>query len=1457
MKKTFEKKNHWKKIIMHLKRHHKKYLFGAFGWFAIVKMVLLFFWLSPIGTFAQHVASERPTNTWVILNSENFGNYCTIDSTHIVCAGTDYNQYDIVWIEPWTFNDFSGTVEYIELSGNKITNIDSWIFNWLWHLHELHLSNNEIYDIIPEAFSWYDNQLDVFLENNCIPDSVIWKLERMLPNNVHIGDHISPQYVCLYVEYDEIEYTSGNVIATLSFTWNDDLISDYVEYTEAQNLPENPSIEFGDNDRKFFSTPELKTVYDNWERMTTYNSMWLTPNDILINFPKVSNPRFPAEVYWIDRVWPNCSDWLYEPENLDERATWFKATITGCTDTWAWVDITWSIWECDLTEQNVWCIAYIRDKIWNLREIQSASTNYIDTEKPIITISPIEWLNNSFYVDISVSDNESWVRTGSSIKYKWQTWSECEYWEFSTKALNDISHSTTVNTDPNSNDWTYYLCVKENSVFDNAWNWNRAEQAGPFILDNTAPICERSGLSTNSLEIWDTGNITLKCIDTWAWIQTMNLTSGDISFSGLVLRINNITTWSITDGIMYGIEFTAIGSWTTTLTLKTNRVKDNADNWNIDWSPSDEISVSDNGNNHGSPENLVYFIDQPDWNWTWHQYISIVRTGWATWCLRYSTSNNIFDWCDNGNYSWIYTDDILNEEHNNKYICAFWQSWTNTGFVCSQGRIFVDTHNPEIELTWPANWTSGNLWDTITLTWSGHDDESGIDEYELTIKKPNNTEKFYYNSWVTSTWVIVDQTWTRKWSIKAYDKVSHDKSSDEWNIIVAENNGWSWNTPVPGTLVSFWRQPDWNWTDEETIIINRHEWATWGYRYQTSTGSRQSGSYDHISSWAVTLNIRDENHNKYICAYGQTWWYTWFICSTYPVKVDISNPSLSLDYPHPSISYDFKKWTDIRFVWSWSDDRSGMSGYVFDVVSPSGVHDPHNFGSNTTAYTKNLNEAWRRYWIVTGYDNVNHQTYKSWSFYVSEDWDIPENWFYLVSPALWTQITLWNDVVLSWQPGTLNSWYNWTVKKISWTTIATWTTTWLSATISSWEFTTWAYSWSVKDIATNTTKSISLFYVVDSSDTPDLEVNQFEFNEIEDADLDEYYSSNKITIRWLSDEWYTLAYLWSWIWALYINWEFVWTSGYVQNGDKINIEMKASDEYNETVKTTLFVWMWSNAVSGDFKITTQDWIHDWDDPSLTPMQKLWWVLFVDNLVEMYQYDEEKLATFLSTFMQLLQDKSDYYASMIQEAEEDGDEELAQEYRLYKEAIDFLYLTVKYRYNHLDVEDRTIYIAPNGKQYLIEYDEDRMAYTSPDFSRPKYFPTWELLTNHIDLNNPAVWKWWIVWNVITTHNGKVYTIYEKNWKWTSSNFKTAKYFDTKEDIINHILANNPASDWDHRIDTDFDEVSYTAPNGKVYKIFKTSSKWNNPNMYSSYNFVDAKYFTSLEAAKKFIDQNNKK
>ena len=677
----------------------------------------------------------------------------------------------------------------------------------------------------------------------------------------------------------------------------------------------------------------------------------------------------------------------------------------------------------------------------------------------------------------------------------------------------------------------------------------------------------------------------------------------------------------------------------------------------------------------------------------------------------------------------------------------------------------------------------------------------------------------------------------------------------------------TWNHSSPWDLVWLWVHTVYsNWTISNTVDFIWYNWATGGYNFTNDTGSIDWTElwYIPVTSGSISLSITWEDHNwKYICAFGTTGWYKQTICTDYPIKIDITFPELSLLTPSSSTTFD--SGHSVTFSWSGHDGQSWISGYTLKLTKPDNSTETFVYDPWTTYKSYTLTQSGTRNWSVTVTDNLSHSTTKTGSFVVnytgsneSESGSVDTgSGFYLISPALWDQLYLWNYVELKRNHGETNSWYVWNVFDINGNTVSSGSTTGNTVTLSSWLFSTWVYSRSVENLATDEIEFIPLFYIVKSGNIPDLKVDQFEFDEIEDSELTRYHESNKININGLSDDWYTLAYLWSGIWVLFINGNFVWTSGYVHNWDKIRIEMISSDEYNTTVKSTLFVWAKANTVSWDFKITTKDWISGWDDSSLTPIQKLWWIVFIDNLVEMYKYDENKLATFLSTFMQILQDKSDWYGSEIEVAEDEWDDELANEYKLYKEAVDFLYVMVKYRYDNLEIDDYSVYIAPNGKQYIVEYDYDRMAYTSPDFARAKYFPTWELFTNHIDLNNPEVWSWWIVWNVITTHNGKVYTIYETNGKWTSSNFKTAKYFDTKEDIINHILANNPASDRDHKIDTDFDEVKYTAPNGKIYKIFKTSSKWNNPNMYSSYNFVDAKYFTSLEAAKKFINQNNKK
>jgi len=257
---------------------------------------------------------------------------------------------------------------------------------------------------------------------------------------------------------------------------------------------------------------------------------------------------------------------------------------------------------------------------------------------------------------------------------------------------------------------------------------------------------------------------------------------------------------------------------------------------------------------------------------------------------------------------------------------------------------------------------------------------------------------------------------------------------------------------------------------------------------------------------------------------------------------------------------------------------------------------------------------------------------------------------------------------------------------------------------------------------------------------------------------------------------------------------------------------------------------------------------------LSYTQKLQAIALLENLAEMYDGNIEKLSQFLTTFKAVLKDKSDVLSDEISDT---NDEDELTSLWWQKASVDYLYYIV---WNYLDDIPHTstsAYIAPNGKQYLAEYDENRLAYTSPDFMYEKWFPTWELFVSHININNPGNYHAWNnIWEAVVAPNDKLYHVYQINWKRVSDEFIYMKYFDTREQIVDYIFVNNPSATWNHKIDTSFDSVGFTAPNGKQYTIFKTSSQWENPNMYSSFRFVAAKYFPNLQAVKDHITMYNK-
>lgn len=116
--------------------------------------------------------------------------------------------------------------------------------------------------------------------------------------------------------------------------------------------------------------------------------------------------------------------------------------------------------------------------------------------------------------------------------------------------------------------------------------------------------------------------------------------------------------------------------------------------------------------------------------------------------------------------------------------------------------------------------------------------------------------------------------------------------------------------------------------------------------------------------------------------------------------------------------------------------------------------------------------------------------------------------------------------------------------------------------------------------------------------------------------------------------------------------------------------------------------------------------------------------------------------------------------------------------------------------------------------------------------------------------------WTEDTIYTAPNGKTYVIIYKEWVWYSSiNFSTAnktKYFSTLTEIKAFIDKNNTKTSLNYTIDTSRSTAAYTAPNAKVYKLFRTTN-----GQYGSYNMVIPKLFSTLQELKNHIYKNNPK
>lgn len=342
--------------------------------------------------------------------------------------------------------------------------------------------------------------------------------------------------------------------------------------------------------------------------------------------------------------------------------------------------------------------------------------------------------------------------------------------------------------------------------------------------------------------------------------------------------------------------------------------------------------------------------------------------------------------------------------------------------------------------------------------------------------------------------------------------------------------------------------------------------------------------------------------------------------------------------------------------------------------------------------------------------------------------------------------------------------------------------------------TTGTYYWIVKayDMVNNITTSETGSFVVVSTSTPSTTgtPNNFSFDDEEDADLDESYTSNEITVAGLNVGQQVLASVSDGI--LLINGAPVGTTGLVDNGDEISVTLISSDEYDETVSTTVTI----GTKSDTWSITTMEEEDDYDDDEdsdLSKTQKLQIQLLFDLLVETYEDNLSRALAFFQTLANAIED-------MLDDDDLSNNEEQALEY--------FLELIEDYIDDELsdEVVDELIYTAPNGKKYRVAFDETRDAYYSPDFIKPAFFNTKEAFANYIDRQNPGAnpgrFSEGILVgegsngqlpnlgnDVIVAPNGKVYRVTVSAGKYTSPDFTYPRSFNSLTELRNYIIQHN--------------------------------------------------------------------
>ncbi len=470
----------------------------------------------------------------------------------------------------------------------------------------------------------------------------------------------------------------------------------------------------------------------------------------------------------------------------------------------------------------------------------------------------------------------------------------------------------------------------------------------------------------------------------------------------------------------------------------------------------------------------------------------------------------------------------------------------------------------------------------------------------------------------------------------------------------------------------------------------------------------------------------------------------------------------------------------------------------------------------------------------------------AWSFTITTKWSdtTPPTIPTLTYPMSWEEMFF---ITFEWaastDTGAWIAWYEYQIAEdmnfldiINTGFIAT-TTTWTAwSPNTSFDETSWLYYRRIR--AKDRDDNVS-----SRSNTWMFEVTAFdwrEFAEQTNANLRTYYESDEITLEGIKAG----ISVWASVdndGTIYKNGTDRWTGVYVQNDDELYLSVRSSNNYDRTISATLKI---ANRIL-DFDVTTKD--ESDDGCTLTSDDEETIQTIFDSLVNNYSWDEDRYDEFLTTMQSMLEDEIDFT----------NDCNLEYLQNLIEEELG---IPTWWNTGWWTISTWS-HIAPNCKEYAITYDAAIMGYTSPNLSITTFFANRDSLTRYIDSKNPGdchINTYGVASRAFTNTdpnkhiapNGKIYFITMEAGKYTSSNFIYRKYFTTLAELRTYIDRNNITSQVrSHQVDTSFTPQTFTAPNMKEYKIYKTD-RW-----YMSYKLMKVQYFSSLTDIQSYINRNN--